>query len=64
MAGTRTGRILTGYCLEVAKRWGLKQVVAETSKDNHRMIGTFRNHGFQIDEDQEEDVVLVSKTIE
>jgi DNA-binding winged helix-turn-helix (wHTH) protein len=37
--------------------------VAETSKDNARMIATFRNRGFEINDKQEEDVVIVSKSV-
>ena len=42
----------------------MKQVVAETSKDNARMLATFRNRGFELNDEQEEDVVLVSKAVE
>ena len=41
----------------------MKRVVAETSKDNARMLATFRNRGFELDDEQEEDVVLVSKDV-
>ena len=61
--GHGLGATLTDYCLEVAKRWGVKRVVAETSKDNARMLATFRNRGFELDEESEEDVVLVSKSV-
>ena len=61
--GHGLGGLLTGYCEEVAKRWGVKKIVAETSKDNARMIATFRNRGFQLNDDQEEDVVIVSKEL-
>lgn len=57
------GGILTDYSLDVAKRWGVKRVVAETSKDNARMLSTFRNRGFELNENREEDVVLVSKAL-
>ncbi|MBN1910505.1 MAG: bifunctional acetate--CoA ligase family protein/GNAT family N-acetyltransferase [Pirellulales bacterium] len=62
--GHGLGGLLTDYCLEVAKRWGVKKVVAETGKDNHRMLGTFRARGFELDDHSEEDVVLVTKTID
>ena len=62
--GHGLGGTLTDYCLEVAKKWGVKRVVAETSKDNHRMLATFRNRGFELDEDREEDVVFASKSLE
>lgn len=61
--GHGLGGLLTDYCLEVAKRWGLKKVVAETSKDNARMLATFRNRGFDFNEKADQDVVLVSKTL-
>ena len=61
--GHGLGGLLTSYCEEVAKKWGVKKIVAETSKDNARMIATFRNRGFELNDDQEEDVVIVSKEI-
>lgn len=61
--GHGLGGLLTDYCLEVAKRWGVKRVVAETSKDNARMLATFRKRGFEINDQQEEDVVLVQKEV-
>jgi hypothetical protein len=48
----------------VARRWGVKQVVAETAKDNLRALATFRNRGFQMNDQQEQDVVLVSKVLD
>jgi acetyltransferase len=59
--GRGLGGVLTDYSLEVAKKWGVRRVVAETSKDNARMLATFRNRGFQLNDKQEQDVVLVSK---
>jgi acetyltransferase len=61
--GRGLGGMLTDYCVEVAKRWGVKRIVAETSKDNTRMVSTFRNRGFNINDEQEEDVVLVRKDV-
>ena len=61
--GRGLGGVLTDYCVEVAKRWGVKRVVAETSKDNARMVTTFQNRGFTINDEQEEDVVLVRKEL-
>jgi len=55
--------MLTDYSLEVAKKWGVHRVVAETSKENSRMLATFRKHGFELDAESEEDVVLVSRSI-
>ena len=39
------------------------KIVAEVSKDNSRMLATFRNRGFQLNDEQEQDVVLVSKPV-
>lgn len=61
--GRGLGGLLTDYCLEVAKRWGIKKVVAETSKDNARMLATFRNRGFEFNEKADQEVVLVSKSL-
>ena len=61
--GHGLGGLLTDYCLEVAKPWGVKKVVAEVSKENTRMLATFRNRGFQLN-DEQEDVVLASRTVE
>ena len=54
---------MTDYCIEVAKKWGVKKIVAETSRDNSRMLATFRNRGFVLNDQQEQDVVLVSREI-
>ena len=59
--GQGLGGMLTDFCLDVADMWGVSKVVAETSKDNKRMLSTFRNRGFEMNEEAEEDVVLVSK---
>lgn len=61
--GRGLGGLLTDYSLEVAKKWGVRRVVAETSKDNARMLATFRNRGFALNDKQEQDVVLVSKEV-
>jgi len=39
------GSILTDYCLEIAKKWNLKRIVAQTTTDNSRMISVFRKRG-------------------
>jgi acetyltransferase len=60
--GRGLGGILTDYCLDVAKRWGVKRVVAETSKNNTRMLAIFRDRGFVMD-DGKDDVMLVSRKL-
>jgi acetyltransferase len=61
--GHGLGGLLTDYSLDVAKRWGVKRLMAETTKNNIRALALFRNRGFELD-DREEDVVLVSKDVE
>jgi acetyltransferase len=61
--GRGLGGLLTDYCLEVAGRWGVQDVVAETAKTNARALGLFRNRGFDTDEEKEEDVVLLRKEL-
>ena len=60
--GHGLGGLLTDYCLEIAKHWGVRQVVAETSRDNTRMLTTLHHRGFLMNSD-EEDVVLASKEV-
>jgi acetyltransferase len=42
------GKILTEYCLEIAKMNDLKRMVAETTKDNKPMIAVFKKLGFDV----------------
>ena len=55
------GGVLTDYCLEVAKHWGLSRVVAETTPSNERMIALFRSRGYLIREDEQGRIVEVEK---
>ena len=61
--GKGFGGMLSDYCMEVAKRWGVKRVVAEVAKENARMLTTFSNRGFTMNDELEEDVVIVSKDV-
>ncbi len=61
--GRGLGRLLTDYSLEVARTWGVQRIVAEVSKDNARMLATFRDRGFTLRHDQEDDVVLATRSI-
>ena len=56
------GSVLTDYCLEVAKRWGVKRVVAEVAKNNARMLTTFNDRGFAMNGEQD-GRVFVSKDV-
>lgn len=54
------GSILTDYCLDIAKHWDLRRIVAQTTTDNRRMIAVFQKRDFQIifnDADSTVDVV-------
>jgi acetyltransferase len=57
------GGILTDYCFEIAKKWGLKRIVAQTTADNKRMIAVFQKRGFEIEMDAGSSLVEVSKPL-
>lgn len=42
------GSILTDYCLEIAKTWKLRRIVAQTTIENRHMLAVFEKRGFQI----------------
>ncbi|MDZ7741981.1 MAG: bifunctional acetate--CoA ligase family protein/GNAT family N-acetyltransferase [Bacteroidota bacterium] len=42
------GTILTEYCLEIARSWNLKKIVAQTTTDNKPMINVFKKLGFKV----------------
>jgi len=42
------GSILTDYCMEIARTWNLKRIVAQTTTDNRPMISVFEKRGFAI----------------
>jgi acetyltransferase len=57
------GGILTDYCLEIAEKWGMKKIYAQTTSDNHRMISLFKKRGFRILEREDDNTVEVEKEI-
>ena len=57
--GHGLGGLLTDYCLEVAGRWGVNRVVAETVNGNEQMLATLCHRGFKVDTRQGENVRLV-----
>jgi acetyltransferase len=61
--GHGLGAVLTDYCLEVARHWGVKHVVAETANGNARALALLRNRGFETDDEKEEDVVILRKDL-
>ncbi len=50
--------LLTDYCLQIAREWGICRVYAETSPDNARMIAVLNQHGFRVTHPVAEGVVL------
>jgi acetyltransferase len=42
------GKILTQYCVEIAKANNFKRIFAETTKDNKPMIAVFKKLGFEV----------------
>lgn len=57
------GKMLTSYCIEIAKDWKLKHLSAITSTHNRRMVNIFRNLGFSVERSEDDDVVQVEKTV-
>jgi acetyltransferase len=57
------GGILTDYCDEIARHWGLKRIVAETHPTNARMLALFQNRGYTLAPDGEGEVVEVVKEL-
>ncbi len=57
------GGILTDYCFEIAKHWGLKKIIAQTTSDNQRMIAVFQKRGFEIEVDPSSSMVDVMKPL-
>ena len=50
------GKILTEYCVEIARMNNFKKVFAETTKDNKAMIAVFKKLGFTVEFDEDTNV--------
>jgi acetyltransferase len=61
--GKGVGALLLDYCLEVAARWGIAEVIAETDPANVRMLSMFRRRGFSSVIHREEEVVFLRKSV-
>jgi len=57
------GGMLTDFCDEIARHWGLRRIVAETDPDNYRMLALFRDRGYVMQEDESGEVVEVVKDL-
>jgi acetyltransferase len=56
------GNILTEFCMDIAKKNGIKRLLAETTKNNKAMIAVFRRLNFKI-QFNEDTTVSVSKNL-
>jgi acetyltransferase len=54
---------LTDYCLEIASSWGVASVYAETTPDNNRMVAVLRAHGFEVERNRDEGLVVGRRNI-
>jgi acetyltransferase len=61
--GKGLGMMFTERLVAIAREWGIRRMVAETTKDNQAMIAVFKKHGFHIDAEADDNVVLVSKSL-
>jgi acetyltransferase len=57
------GGLLTDYCIEIARDWGLKTIFAQTTTDNPRMIAVFKKRDFEIRLDPRSSLVEVSRKL-
>lgn len=58
------GSLLTDYCLDISRKWGRKQLIAQTTSDNLRIISVFRKRGFQIEHDHSTSTVFFKTPLE
>ena len=54
------GGVITDFCMQIAREWGLKKIFAQTTTDNPRMISVFRKRGFEVQTDLASSMVEVS----
>ncbi len=57
------GSLITDHCMEVARRWNLKRVIAITTTNNRPMISVFEKRGFSIKYSDDDNSVEVEKEI-
>jgi acetyltransferase len=61
--GIGVGSLLTDYCLEISRVWGIRRVQAQTATDNQRMLAMFRHRGFAMNYAVSSDTVTVTKEL-
>ncbi|MGB9893614.1 MAG: GNAT family N-acetyltransferase, partial [Candidatus Saccharicenans sp.] len=57
------GGLLTDYCTEIARAWGVKKIIAYTTTDNPRMIAVFQKRDFEIRQDPQSSLVEIQKAL-
>jgi acetyltransferase len=57
------GLKLTDHCLDIARAWGIRRIIAETAIDNPRMISIFEQRGFRIDRSLKDGAVTVERSL-
>lgn len=57
------GSVLTDYCIEIAKEWGMKSIIAHTNSDNPRMVAVFKKLGFEVVPDEDGSNIDVYKNL-
>lgn len=58
------GGLLTDYCLDIARDLGVREVVAQTTADNPRMVNVFRSRDFAVTPDVGSSLVEVTKRLD
>jgi acetyltransferase len=61
--GKGIGGLLTRRCMEIAKDWGVREVIAITLPDNHSMVSLFRRHKFRIQRDAGGDTITATRRL-
>ncbi len=61
--GKGVGHLLLEVCIELARQWGIKRIVAETDPENSRMLSAFHKQGFSKEVNLDDDVVYLEKQI-
>lgn len=61
--GQGLGGLLTDFCIEISRDWGLKEIMAVTTSDNKRMLAIFQKRGFELEFDPSSSLVRISKKL-
>jgi acetyltransferase len=56
--GRGLGDVLTRYCLDLARQWNVKRVIAETTLDNTRMLSIFHKFEFKTEQKAGNEIML------